>query len=291
MLSECIEALNIRPEGIYIDVTYGAGGHSKEIMKNVSGEGHLYGFDQDGDVDEHVMNNEHFTFVKSNFRHIARFMKYYGVEGVDGVLADLGVSSHQLDFPERGFSYRYDAELDMRMNEDGKVTARDVVAGYSQDELQDIFSRYGEVRNARSLAREIVKRRKVAVVNTTYDLNLILEDMMMGQKPKYFAQVYQALRMEVNEEVDVLREMLEGVYRVLRPGGRLVVMSYHSIEDRMVKNFLKTGSVEGEVQKDDFGNIYRPFKIKNKKIITATAEELARNSRAKSAKLRVAEKK
>lgn len=291
MLAECIEYMNIRPEGVYIDVTYGAGGHSKEIIKYLNDEGHLYGFDQDSDVSDHIIKAENFTFVKSNFRHIRRFMKYYGVDGVDAILADLGVSSHQLDFPERGFSYRFDADLDMRMNEYTEADAKDILASYSAEELQDIFSKYGEVRNARTLSKAIIEERNATPIKTTFDLNRILENNLMGHKPKYFAQVYQALRMEVNQEVEVLSELLEGAYEVLKPGGRLVVMSYHSIEDRLVKNFMKTGNVDGEVIKDDFGNIHRPFKVINKKIITATAQEVQENSRAKSAKLRVAEKK
>lgn len=290
MLEECVESLKIRPDGVYIDVTFGAGGHSKEILRKLNDKGHLYGFDQDGDAEANVMGDERFTFVKSNFRHVYRYLKYYGIDKVDGVLADLGVSSHQLDYPERGFSYRYDAALDMRMNEDLSVTAADVLAEYDQDDLQRIFSKYGEVRNSRQLARKVVESRRGALLETTMDLNRLLQLVRIGDEHRYLAQVYQALRMEVNEEVLVLQEMLQGVERLLCPGGRLVVMSYHSIEDRIVKNFVKTGNVDGEVEKDDFGRISRPFKLINKKPITASVQELERNSRAKSAKLRVVEK-
>lgn len=292
MLDECIEHLDIQPGGTYVDVTFGAGGHSKEILKTMQGQGRLFGFDQDSDVEDKIFLGDHFTFIKSNFRYIERWMKYYEVNGVDSILADLGVSSHQLDFPERGFSYRFDAELDMRMNMESDFTAKDILATYDQDQLQSIFSRFGEVRNSRTLAKAIIASRSGSQIETTFDLNRILDNNMMGaSKPKYFAQVYQALRMEVNQEVKVLEEMLTGCHKVLKKGGRLVVMSYHSIEDRIVKNFLKTGNVEGNVIKDDFGNIERPFKLINKKIITASQEELARNSRAKPAKLRAAIKK
>lgn len=290
MLKECVDALAIRPEGVYVDLTFGAGGHSQSILKNVGGEGHLYGFDQDDDAEKNALESDNFTFVKANFRHIKRFLRLHGVRQVDGILADLGVSSHQLDFPERGFSYRFNADLDMRMNVNSGPTAADVVASYGQDELQEVLSKYGEVRNARTLAKEIVARRELSPIKTTFDFNEILKDLRIGPEAKYFAQAYQALRMEVNEEVKVLEEMLQGAYDVLRPGGRMVVMSYHSIEDRCVKNFFKTGNADGEVIKDDFGKIHRPWKLINKKVIVATPDEIKKNSRARSAKLRIAEK-
>jgi 16S rRNA (cytosine1402-N4)-methyltransferase len=290
MLDECIAGLNLKPDGKYVDVTFGAGGHSQSILKNLGDEGHLYGFDQDDDAVANQLDDPRFTFIKANFRHIKRFLRVEGVRKVDGILADLGVSSWQLDFPERGFSYRFDADLDMRMNNAEELTAAIILKEYSQDDLQLLFSKFGEVRNSRTLAKEIVSERGKSLIKTTFQLNEILERLKFGTRPKYFAQVYQALRMEVNQEVQVLEEMLQGGLDVLNPGGRFVVMSYHSIEDRYVKNFFKSGNVDGTLMQDDFGHIDRPFKLINKKLIQASAEELARNSRAKSAKLRIAEK-
>lgn len=290
MLRECVEALKVHSDGVYVDLTFGAGGHSKSILKNIGAKGHLYSFDQDDDAEKNAFKDDRFTFVKANFRYIKKFLRLHGVKQVDGILADLGVSSHQLDFPERGFSYRFDAPLDMRMNVKSKKTAAHILGDYSQGDLQDIFSRYGEVRNSRTLSKAIVEERSVAPIETTFELNEILARYRIGPMPKYYAQVYQALRMEVNEEIKVLEEMLKGAYEVLRPGGRMVVMTFHSMEDRPVKNFFKTGNVDGEVIKDDFGKIDRPWKLINKKVITATKEELKENSRSKSAKLRIAEK-
>ncbi len=290
MLDECIAGLNLKPDGKYVDVTFGAGGHSQSILKNLGDEGHLYGFDQDDDAVANQLDDPRFTFIKANFRHIKRFLRVEGVREVDGILADLGVSSWQLDFPERGFSYRFDADLDMRMNNAEELTAAIILKEYSQDDLQLLFSKFGEVRNSRTLAKEIVSERGKSLIKTTFQLNEILERLKFGTRPKYFAQVYQALRMEVNQEVQVLEEMLQGGLEVLKPGGRFVIMSYHSIEDRCVKNFFKSGSVDGKLVQDDFGHIDRPFKLINKKLIQASEEELVRNSRAKSAKLRIAEK-
>ncbi len=290
MLDQCIEMLDIQPSGVYVDVTFGAGGHSRSILKKLDVKGHLYGFDQDIDAQANLVDDSRFTFIKANFRYLKRYLRVYGQRKVDGILADLGVSSHQLDFPERGFSYRFDAPLDMRMDVAEGITAADILMRYSAEELQTIFSKYGEVRNAKTLAKEIVKIRSGAPVKTTFDLNAILERLRIGPKPKYFAQVYQALRMEVNEEIKSLEEMLIGGASVLKEGGRFVVMTYHSIEDRVVKNFFKTGNIEGKVIKDDFGRIHRPFKLVNKKVIVADRDEIKRNSRAKSAKLRAAEK-
>ncbi|MEM9545503.1 MAG: 16S rRNA (cytosine(1402)-N(4))-methyltransferase RsmH [Bacteroidota bacterium] len=290
MLDECIAGLNLKPDGSYVDVTFGAGGHSQSILKNIGVNGHLYAFDQDDDAAANAIEDSRFTFLKANFRYIKRFLRVEGVRSVDGILADLGVSSHQLDFPERGFSYRFDAELDMRMNFADELTAAIILKEYGQDDLQLLFSKFGEVRNARTLAKLIVQERGKAEIKTTFQFNEILERIRFGPKAKYFAQVYQALRMEVNQEVQVLEEMLQGGMEVLRPGGRFVVMSYHSIEDRVVKNFFKTGNSEGEVQKDDYGVITRPFKLINKRVILASDEEVRQNSRAKSAKLRIAEK-
>jgi len=290
MLDECIAGLNLVPDGKYVDVTFGAGGHSQSILKNLGDEGHLYGFDQDDDAAANRLDDPRFTFIKSNFRYIKKFLRVEGVRKVDGILADLGVSSWQLDFPERGFSYRFDADLDMRMNSADELTAAIILKEYSQDDLQLLFSNFGEVRNSRTLAKEIVKLRDRTPIKTTFQLNDVLEPLRFGHKAKYFAQVYQALRMEVNQEVQVLEEMLQGGLDVLKPGGRFVVMSYHSIEDRLVKNFFKSGNVDGELIKDDFGHIDRPFKLITKKVVLAGDEELKINSRAKSAKLRIAEK-
>ncbi len=290
MLSECIAGLNLKPDGSYVDVTFGAGGHSQSILKNIDVNGHLYGFDQDDDAVANILEDVRFTFIKANFRYIKRFLRVEGVRSVDGILADLGVSSFQLDYPERGFSYRFDAELDMRMNHADELTAAIILKEYSQEDLQLLFSRFGEVRNARTLAKVIIKERGKSDIRTTFQLNEILERLRFGTKAKYFAQVYQALRMEVNQEVQVLEEMLEGGLAVLKPGGRFVVMSYHSIEDRIVKNFFKTGNAEGILSRDDFGVIDRPFKLINKRVILANDEEVKVNSRAKSAKLRIAEK-
>lgn len=290
MLDECIAGLDLKSDGKYVDVTFGAGGHSQSILKHLGDEGHLYGFDQDDDAAANRLDDPRFTFIKANFRHIKRFLRVEGVRKVDGILADLGVSSWQLDFPERGFSYRFDADLDMRMNNADELTAAIILKEYTQDDLQLLFSKFGEVRNSRSLAKEIVSQRGKSPIKTTFQLNEILEKLRFGHRAKYFAQVYQALRMEVNQEVQVLEEMLQGGLDVLKPGGRFVIMSYHSIEDRYVKNFFKSGNVEGKLIKDDYGHIDRPFKLINKKLIQASQEELERNSRAKSAKLRIAEK-
>lgn len=290
MLTECMAGLDLKPNGKYVDVTFGAGGHSQSILDNIGDEGHLYGFDQDDDAAANKLDDPRFTFIKANFRHIKKFLRVEGVNKVDGILADLGVSSWQLDFPERGFSYRFDADLDMRMNNADELTAAIILKEYSQDDLQLLFSKFGEVRNSKTLAKEIVSQRQLAPIKTTFQLNEILEPLRFGHKAKYYAQVYQALRMEVNHEVQVLEEMLQGGLDVLAPGGRFVVMSYHSIEDRLVKNFFKSGNVDGKLIQDDFGHIDRPFKLITKKIVLASDEELARNRRAKSAKLRIAEK-
>lgn len=290
MLNECIAGLNLKPDGSYVDVTFGAGGHSQSILKNIGVNGHLYGFDQDDDAVANTIEDSRFTFIKANFRYIKRFLRVEGVRSVDGILADLGVSSFQLDYPERGFSYRFDAELDMRMNHADELTAAIILKEYSQDDLQMLFSKFGEVRNARTLSKVILQERSKSAIRTTFQLNEILERLRFGPRAKYFAQVYQALRMEVNQEVQVLEEMLQGGLDVLRPGGRFVIMSYHSIEDRIVKNFFKSGNADGVLSKDDFGVIDRPFKLINKRVILASDEELKLNSRAKSAKLRIAEK-
>lgn len=289
MLQECLDGLSIDPAGIYVDVTFGAGGHSRAIVDQLT-TGKLYGFDQDVDAIANIAVDDRFEFVQSNFRYIRKMLKLHGVDAVDGVLADLGVSSHQLDIPERGFSFRYDAPLDMRMNTASAVTAAQIVNTADAAALQDILSRYGEVRNAKTLSEAIVRARDVEPLATTYALNEVLEANWVNHRNRYFAQVYQALRIEVNQEMQVLADMLIGAREVLKPGGRLVVMSYHSLEDRLVKNIIKTGNVGGHVIKDDYGKIDRPFKLVTKKPVMASEAEVQRNPRARSAKLRIAQK-
>ncbi|MFZ1750795.1 MAG: 16S rRNA (cytosine(1402)-N(4))-methyltransferase RsmH [Saprospiraceae bacterium] len=290
LLDESIEILNIRPDGTYVDVTFGAGGHSKSILNKLSAKGHLFAFDQDEDALHNVISDARFSLIASNFRYLRRYLRLEGITEVDGILADLGVSSHQLDIPDRGFSYRYDAPLDMRMNAEADFTAALLLQTYSEDALVDIFSRYGEVRNSITLAKAVVNERKFAEIRTTFDLNRLLERYTMGHAIKYYSQVYQALRMEVNDEIGALQEMLTEGYRILKPGGRMVVITFHSIEDRVVKNFFKYGNFEGVMSKDDFGNIYRPFSLVNKKVIMADQKEQKRNPRSRSAKLRCAQK-
>lgn len=290
LLKESIENLDILPEGIYADVTFGAGGHSKSILNKLSAKGHLYAFDQDEDAVSNVLNDERFTLIEANFRYLKRFLRLEGVTRLDGILADLGVSSHQLDMPERGFSYRYDAPLDMRMNAVADFTAAALLQTYSEEKLVDVLSSYGEVRNAKTLAKALAHAGKVAEIRTTFDLNRVLDQHVLGPRLKYFSQVYQALRMEVNDEIGALQEMLKEGYEMLKPGGRFVVITFHSIEDRVVKNFFKSGNFEGAMDKDDFGNISRPFVLVNKKVIMADRKEQHENARSRSAKLRVAEK-
>jgi 16S rRNA (cytosine1402-N4)-methyltransferase len=290
LLNESIQLLNIYPNGQYVDVTFGAGGHSKSILDNLSAKGHLYAFDQDVDAIDNVLDHSQLTLIQANFRYLKRFLRLEGVHQVDGILADLGVSSHQLDMPERGFSYRYEAPLDMRMNIEADITAASILATYPEEQLVEILSIYGEVRNAKSLAKALVTARKFAEIKSTFDLNRILEQHLMGPKMKYFSQVYQALRMEVNDEIGALKDMLQEGYDILKPGGRFAVITFHSIEDRVVKNFFKTGNFEGEVDKDDFGNISRPFVLVNKKVVMADHQEQKNNPRSRSAKLRVVEK-
>ncbi|HPQ20924.1 MAG TPA: 16S rRNA (cytosine(1402)-N(4))-methyltransferase RsmH [Saprospiraceae bacterium] len=290
LLSNVIEALKINPKDIYCDVTYGAGGHSKSIIENLGKEGWLFGFDQDIDARANCLANKNFTLIPVNYRYLQNYMDYYGVESVDGILADLGVSSYQLDQAKRGFSYRFDSDLDMRMDQSQSKSAIIILNEYSKDDLVRIFSGYGEVRNSKTLAEAIVTARKKSAIESSYRLNEILNSVIVGNQNKYFAQVYQALRIEVNDELESLKEMLQAGKELLKPGGRFVVMSYHSLEDRLVKNFFKTGNFEGKVVKDDFGHIDKPFKIINSKPIEADAEEQQRNPRSRSAKLRIAEK-
>lgn len=290
LLQESVDALQIHPDGTYLDVTFGAGGHSKSILKRLNAKGHLYAVDQDRDALANGIEDSRFTLINANFRYFKRFLTWYNIEFVDGILADLGVSSHQFDFPERGFSYRFDAALDMRMNTESGMTAADILATYPEEKLVSILSRFGEVRNAKQLAKALVAQRNASVIKTTFSLNTLLDRMALGHKPKYFAQVYQALRMEVNDEIGALQDMLEAGAHSLRPGGRFAVITYHSIEDREVKNYFKTGNFEGKPEKDMFGNILKPFDAVGKAIITPGDEELKLNPRSSSAKLRVVQK-
>lgn len=290
LLDESIKSLSIRPDGKYVDVTFGAGGHSRSILNELSAKGHLYAFDQDEDAVENIIHDTRFTLIEANFRYLKRFLRLEGISEVNGILADLGVSSHQLDFPERGFSYRFDAPLDMRMNIKSDMSAADLLRTYSEESLVEILSNYGEVRNSKSLAKAIINARKFADIKTTFDFNRVLDQNVMGLRLKYFSQVYQALRMEVNDEIGALKDMLEDGLAVLKPGGRFSVITFHSIEDRVVKNFFKSGNFDGEVEKDEFGNIQKPFSLVNKKVIMADSKEQKVNVRSRSAKLRVAEK-
>ncbi|MCO6358257.1 16S rRNA (cytosine(1402)-N(4))-methyltransferase RsmH [Roseivirga pacifica] len=291
MLQECVEGLAIKPDGIYVDVTFGGGGHSKEILKHLGDNGHLFGFDQDVDAKQNALaiENRSFTFVQANFRHLKRYLKLHGVKQVDGVLGDLGISSYQIDAVERGFSIRGDAELDMRMDKNAKLTAKNVVNEYSEEQLHKILGMYGEIKNAKTLASAIVSQRFGGAISTTGELMEVLKGYApRNRENKYFAQVFQAIRIEVNDEMGALEDFLEQSAEVIKPGGRLVIESYHSLEDRMVKNFINKGKVFGEVEKDFFGNELKPFKAVNRKPIVADQQELTRNSRSRSAKLRVA---
>ncbi len=290
LLKESIDALKIKENGIYVDATFGGGGHSNLILQKLGAKGRLFGFDQDEDVLPNVSENERFTFIHHNFKYLKRFLKLNGVELVDGILADLGVSSYQLDNADRGFSFRFDADLDMRMNQQGDISAVEIINNYDSKSLQNIFSLYGEVRNAKTLANAIEVERKKKPVKTINDFLQILGPLVRGNRNRYLAQVFQALRIEVNDEIGALKTFLEEAKEVLRPGGIIVVISYHSLEDRIVKNFFKCGNFEGEVVKDFYGNIERPFKIITKKAILPSEEEQKINSRSRSAKMRVAEK-
>ena len=290
MLQECIEGLNIQPDGVYVDVTFGGGGHSREILKHLGEDGRLIAFDQDADARDNLPDDDRLIFVPQNFRYLKRFLRLEGFRKVDGILADLGISSHQIDVAERGFSYRFEAHLDMRMNQNGIKTAAEVVNTYDTDELQRIFGMYGEVKNAKTLAQLIANERDLQPLETIQQLIQAIEPAIKGKRPKYLAQVFQALRIEVNEEIEVLHDFLRDTLNVLNIGGRLVVMSYHSLEDRPVKNFMKRGNIEGKMIKDDFGNIYKPFRLIHKNIIAASEQEIQQNSRARSAKLRIAER-
>ena len=290
LLEASVDGLAIQPNGTYVDVTFGGGGHSRAILERLGPEGRLFGFDQDEDARANIPDDPRFTFVAGNFRYLQRFLRLEGVRTVDGILADLGVSSHQFDTAERGFSYRFEADLDMRMNQAGDVTAADLIADRSIEELQHLFSRFGEVRNAKTLATRIVEQRAIRKIERVEDFIEAITPIIRGNRPRYLAQVFQALRMEVNDEVGALEDFLTDSKEVLAPAGRLVVISYHSIEDRLVKAFLKTGNIEGEVKKDFYGKIDRPFKIWTKRAVVASEEEITQNPRSRSAKLRIAER-
>ncbi|WP_345948419.1 16S rRNA (cytosine(1402)-N(4))-methyltransferase RsmH [Mucilaginibacter sp. PAMB04274] len=292
MLQECIEALDIKPNGTYVDVTFGGGGHSREILKHLGEGGRLIAFDQDADAQQNIIDDERFQFVDQNFRYLKNFCRLHGAIPVDGILADLGVSSYQFDRAERGFSIRFDAELDMRMNQSLELTAKQVVNTYAEADLHRIFGIYGEIQNAKSLARTIVTARLNSPMDTVADLkNAIVGLIPRGKENKYLAQVFQALRIEVNQELEALKDFLIQTADVLVSGGRLVVMSYHSLEDRLVKNFIAKGKFSGEVEKDFYGNDQKPLEAVSRGAITATDEEIKENNRARSAKLRIAVKK
>lgn len=291
LLNESIEGMNLQPGGIHVDVTFGGGGHSKEILRRMDANAHLYSFDQDEDAEKNIVDDKRFTFVRSNFRYLYNFLRYYGVEQVDAILADLGVSSHHFDDSERGFSFRFDGKLDMRMNKRSGMTAADVVNNYEEERLADIFYLYGELKNSRKLASAIVKARSKQSIVTIGDFLEIVKPMFGREREKKeLAKVFQALRIEVNQEMEALKEMLQAATEMLKPGGRLVVITYHSLEDRMVKNLMKTGNVEGKTVQDFFGNVQTEFRLINNKVIVASDEEVARNPRSRSAKLRIAEK-
>ena len=292
LLNESIEGMNLQPEGIYVDVTFGGGGHSKEILRQGDESIRLFSFDQDEDAEQNIVDDKRFTFVRSNFRYLYNFLRYHGVESVDGILADLGVSSHHFDDSERGFSFRFEGKLDMRMNKRAGMTAADVVNTHDEERLADIFYLYGELKNSRKLASSITKARATKPIVTLGDFLEIVKPMFGREREKKeLAKVFQALRIEVNQEMEALKEMLAAATEALKPGGRLVVITYHSLEDRIVKNFMKTGNAAGKSEQDFFGNMQTPFRLVNNKVIVASEEEVTRNPRSRSAKLRIAEKK
>ncbi len=292
LLEESIDGLNLKKGGIYVDVTFGGGGHSKEILRRMDKSCKLYSFDQDEDAERNIVHDKRFTFVRSNFRYLKNFLKYYGVEEVDGILADLGVSSHHFDDSERGFSFRFDGKLDMRMNKRAGMTAADILNNYDEEKLADIFYLYGELKNSRKLASVIVKRRSVKPFDTIGDFLETVKPLYGKEREKKeMAKVFQALRIEVNQEMEALKEMLYSATEMLKPGGRLSVITYHSLEDRMVKNIMKTGNIEGKMEQDFFGNVKTPYKTINNKVIVPDDDEIETNPRSRSAKLRIAEKR
>lgn len=292
LLNETIEGLNIDPDGVYVDVTFGGGGHSTEILSHLSSKGKLLGFDQDEDAIKNALDDPRFIFVRSNFKYLKNFLRYHNIEKVDGILADLGVSSHHFDEAERGFSFRFDGALDMRMNTKSPLTAAVILNTYGEEELANVFYLYGELHNSRKIAKTIVAARSKAPFDKIFPFIEVLKPFFGREKEKKdMARVFQALRIEVNKEMEVLRSLLEQSFDVLKPEGRLVVLTYHSLEDRLVKNYFRSGNFEGKLEKDFFGNILSPLKAINNKVIIANDEEVVRNPRARSAKLRIAEKK
>ena len=290
LLDESVNGLEIKANGDYVDVTYGGGGHSREIFSRLK-SGRLFAFDQDEDAAANVIDDDRFFFIRHNFKYIRNFLKYYNVEQVDGILADLGVSSHDFDVAERGFSFRFDGELDMRMNRDSSQTAADIVNSYTEDQLRTVFREYGEIDNAGRLAKQLVSARNIKPVQTIQQFKEAIAPCVSKlQESKYLAKVFQALRIETNHEMDVLHEFLEQSIQLLKPGGRLVVITYHSLEDRMVKNFIRSGDFTGKQEKDFFGNVESPLQAINRKVIVPSEEEIEQNPRARSAKLRIAEK-
>lgn len=299
LLRESVNGLNIHPDGIYVDVTFGGGGHSREILSRLSKKGHLYSFDQDADAEQNICEigsngekPENFTFVRSNFRYLSNWLRYYGVEQIDGLLGDLGVSSHHFDDEQRGFSFRFDAPLDMRMNKRAGKTAADILREYDEEKLANMFYLYGELKNSHKIAAAIVNSRNTTPILTTKDFQAVVEPLFKRERErKEMAKLFQALRIEVNQEMAALKEMLNSVSEVLKPGGRLSIITYHSLEDRIVKNMMKSGNIEGKVEQDFFGRINSPFKLINNKVIVPDESEQESNPRSRSAKLRIAEKK
>ncbi len=292
LLAESIEGLAIQPDGIYVDATFGGGGHAQKILDALNDEGKLFAFDQDPDSSRNAIDDPRFMLISANFAHISRFLQYYQAFPVNGILADLGVSSYQFDTSARGFSYRSDGELDMRMNTHAGVTAKEVVNNYTIEQLSDIFYQYGELKNGKRIASLIAEEREKKLIQSTFDLVIAVKPVLHPRSEnKTLSQIFQAIRIEVNQELKVLQSFLLSTLLALHPGGRLVIISYHSLEDRMVKNFMKAGNLEGIIEKDFFGNVLTPFQLINNRVITPTEEEISLNGRARSAKLRIAEKK
>ncbi|MBO7233394.1 MAG: 16S rRNA (cytosine(1402)-N(4))-methyltransferase RsmH [Paludibacteraceae bacterium] len=291
LCEQTIDLLQIKPDGTYVDVTFGGGGHSRAIMSRLEDGGRLLGFDQDMDAYNNRIDDDRFIFVRSNFRYISNFLRYHAVDAVDGILADLGVSSHHFDDQTRGFSFRFDGNLDMRMNQQAGKSAADVVNGYSEEALADVFYLYGELKSARKIARAIVNNRSKGAITQVQDLLRVLQPYVGRDKEKKeLAQIFQALRIEVNDEMAALQKLLQSSLEALKPGGRMAVLTYHSLEDRLVKNFFRSGNLEGKIEKDFYGNVLSPWKLVNNKVIVADEQELTLNPRSRSAKLRVAEK-